>query len=187
MIMLILFVFISSAFLMFILYTREICLEIFEVCLALIEENNTVKEQQAFIETPNFFLTQKRPQQNLKHKNEIISLFGASIETQFAFVEFMVSDMLGLWEEFGSVFGSAILVWTLFSVPNYFLALFFLFFTFYESSVPITHFSNFQNTFLIMGQLIFSYQVYSVGDAMENKVRIKQENTELNWIRINCK
>ena len=58
-IMEILNIFINSFFLLFFLYTREICMEIIEVCLTLLEAHDTAEEQQSLMETPNLFLKQR--------------------------------------------------------------------------------------------------------------------------------
>ena len=163
----------TNAFLLFVLFMRELYNEFFEVCLTLIDAHNTNSEQHAPIETPNYFMTERRQHQSVEYENFVIKLFGTSVDSEFTFVEFVFLDMFGLWEEFGSVFGFTILVWTLFSAPSNFLALFEIITIMQKKASSFLQALG--NLFLMISQLILSYQVYSAGDDIKTKVSIKSQ------------
>ena len=161
----------SNAFMVFIILVKEVHMEIFEVCLTLIDSHNTDQEQNMKVETPNYFMTERCQQKNTDYENPVIKLFGTSMESEFEFLEFLLSDLSGLWKEFGSVFGFAILGWTLLSAPNCFLLIFNTITSIQNKKSNVTE--TLSDIFVVVSQLIFSYQIYSVGDAIETKVRTK--------------
>ena len=161
----------SNAFMMFIILVEEVHKEIFEVCLTLIDSHNTDEEENKQVETPNYFMTERCQQKNIDYENPVIKLFGTSMEREFKFLEFLLSDLSGLWKEFGSVFGSAILGWTLLSAPTNFLLIFNTITSIQNKKSNVLE--TLSDIFVIVSQLLFSYQIYSVGDAIETKVRMK--------------
>ena len=93
-----------------------------------------------------------------------------SLENQFIRAEHKISEVYQITEEFASLFGFAILMWTMFSLPNYTLCLYFNLLNIRKGVFSLV--GSIIQLAVLSSQLMFGFSVFSIGDAFEKMVRI---------------
>ena len=157
----------NITFLLFNIFVEKMYMKTLQVCLTTIENHLSKTPQVSYIREPNF-VWHENGEYSPSQGTCVVPLSGDCLKYDFNRIEFFILDAYGLVDEFASVFGMSILVWTLASLPNYFVSVYMI----YDATVTGNSFMipHIQNVFLLLGQIIFSMKIYSIGDTLEETV-----------------
>ena len=157
----------NTTFMLFNMFVEKIYVKTFEFCLTTIEINFTETHLTMYIKEPNFIWPENFASAREKN-NSSRPLAVEILRNLFTHIEYLVSDVYGLVDEFASIFGESILIWTLASLPNYFITVYVIIYT--TTTDDVFNFHNYDNFFLLLSQVFSSLQIYSFGDTIEETV-----------------
>ena len=120
-----------------------------------------------YIKEPNFVWPETFASTREK-SNRSKPLAVETLRNIFTHIEYLVSEAYGLVDEFASIFGESILIWTLASLPNYFITVYVIIYT--TTTDDVFNFHNYDHFFLLLSQVFSSLQIYSFGDTIEETV-----------------